>query len=200
MTADAKLFQQAVEVGRRVIWLHTFGERMADAKKGRPAQPPRLPTERAPRIPAKGAIPEDTASMPDTITYDAKRRQLFVGTGYVENVEHAVWDYEVSGKQVLTQWFSYRKKNRERPIIGERRVPSVLGEIQPDQWLPEYTTELINVLNVLGLLVELEPAQAELLEKVCVGPLLSTQELKNAGAFELPPKEKKKTEKQITLI
>jgi len=25
---------------------------------------------------------------------------------------------------VLTQWFSYRKKNRERPIIGDRRLPS----------------------------------------------------------------------------
>jgi hypothetical protein len=33
---------------------------------------------------------------------------------------------------VLTQWFSYRKKNRERAIIGDRRPPSKLGDIQPD--------------------------------------------------------------------
>ena len=37
-----------------------------------------------------------------------------------------------SGKRVLTQWFSYRKKNRERAIIGDRRPPSKLGDIQPD--------------------------------------------------------------------
>jgi hypothetical protein len=73
---------------------------------------------------------------------------------------------------VLTQWFSYRKKNRERPIIGDRRPPSKLGDIQPEGWLAEYTTELVNVLHVLGLLVALEPAQAELMEVICGGPTL----------------------------
>lgn len=100
-------------------------------------------------------------------------RRLLVGTGYIDNVSPAVWDYEVSGKRVLTQWFSYRKKNRERPIIGDRRPPSKLGEIQPDHWLSEYTTELLNVLHVLALLVELEPAQVQSLEAICEGPTLS---------------------------
>ena len=36
-------------------------------------------------------------------------------------------------------------------MIGDRRTPSPLGDIQPDHWLSDYTTELINVLNVLGL-------------------------------------------------
>ena len=94
-----------------------------------------------------------------------------------------MWHYEVSGKQVLLHWFSYRKKNRERPIIGDRRQPSPLGDIQPDHWLPEYTTELLNVLNVLAMLVELEPKQAELLDRICGGPLISEDELKTAGAF-----------------
>ena len=75
---------------------------------------------------------------------------------------------------MLTQWFSYRKKNRERPIIGDRRPPSKLGDIQPDHWLAEYTTELLNVLHVLALLVEMEPAQAKLLEAICEGPLLES--------------------------
>jgi hypothetical protein len=43
-----------------------------------------------------------------------------------------------------------RKANRERPIIGDRRPPSSLGDIQPDHWLAEYTSELVNVLHVLG--------------------------------------------------
>jgi hypothetical protein len=129
--------------------------------------------------------------MPDSIDYDAGKKRLMIGHGYVENVEPKVWLYEVSGKQVLLQWFSYRKKHRERPIIGDRRQPSPLGDIQPDHWLPEYTTELINVLNVLGLIVELEPAQAKLLEKVCSGPLISSEELQAAGAFTVPPMPKK---------
>jgi hypothetical protein len=41
-----------------------------------------------------------------------------------------------------------------------------------DHWLAEYTTELLNVLHVLALLVELEPGQATLLEEICGGPTL----------------------------
>ncbi len=172
ITERAKSFAQAVELGRRVIWLHTFGERFADAKADRRPGPPRLPRERAPRIPKGGAIPDDADSMPDEIQYDESKHRLMIGKGFVDNVPAAVWRYEVSGKRVLTQWFSYRKKNRERPIIGDRRPPSKLGDIQPDHWLAEYTTELLNVLNVLALLVELEPDQAKLLEEICEGQTL----------------------------
>lgn len=172
ITARSKIFARAAQLGRRVIWLNTFGDRFADAKANRPAGPPRLPRERAPRIPKNGAIPDDPDSMPDEIGYDQTKHRLLVGNGFIDNVLPAVWEYEVSGKRVLTQWFSYRKKNRERPIIGDRRPPSKLGEIQPDHWLAEYTTELLNVLHVLTMLVELEPAQAKLLEAICAGPLL----------------------------
>lgn len=192
ITAERDTFAEAAALGRTVIWLHTFGERMTDPAKGRPAQPPRLPANRRPSIPKDGAIPQDPAAMPDSITYDAGKKRLLIGTGYVENVEPAVWRYEVSGKQILLQWFSYRKANRERPIIGDRRPPSPLGNIQPDHWLAEYTTELINVLNVVGLLVELEPMQATLLEKICSGPTISVDELRTAGAFELPVELKSK--------
>ena len=183
ITADSPTFADAVALGRTVIWLHTFGERLADPDHGRPAQPPRLSAAKRPRIPTEGAIPQGLAAMPDIVDYDAATKRLRIGSGYVENVEPAVWRYEVSGKQVLLQWFSYRKKNRERPIIGDRRPPSPLGFIQPDHWLAEYTTELINVLNILGWLVELEPQQAELLEKICAGPMITVDELHLAGAL-----------------
>jgi hypothetical protein len=169
---------------------------MADREDGRPPGPPRLHSDKAPHIPEQGAIPDDPNSMPDIIEYDGGKQRLLVGQGYVEKVPPQVWRYEVSGKQVLKQWFSYRKKNRERPIIGERRTPSPLGDIQPDHWLPEYTTELLNVLNVLGLLVELEAAQADLLDRICAGPLIGVDELSASGALELPPKPKKQTKKK----
>jgi len=65
LTADGEVFREAAELGRTVIWLHTFGERMTDPKKGRPTQPPRLPTARMPRIPAAGEISQDSSAMPD---------------------------------------------------------------------------------------------------------------------------------------
>jgi hypothetical protein len=186
LTSDRGAFAEMADLGRTVIWLHTFGERMIDPRKGRPAQPPRMPPARRPRIPVAGAIPEEPAAMPNSINYDASKKRLLVGQGYVENVEPGMWLYEVSGKQALLQWFSYRKANRERPIIGDRRTPSPLGDIQPDHWLAEYTTELLNLLNVLGWLVDLEPAQAGLLEKVCTGPTISSEELRAAGALQVP--------------
>lgn len=170
-------------------------DRRPDFRRRDGTGPPRRPaaTSRrpAPAHPKDGAIPESPDAMPDTIAHDATKKRLLIGTGYVENVEPAVWSYEVSGKQVLLQWFSYRKQNRERPLIGDRRPPSPLGNIQPDHWLAEYTTELLNVLNVLGLLVALKPAQAALLEKICSGPTFPTEALRAAGAFELPAEGKR---------
>ena len=183
LTADGEIFAAAADLGRTVIWLHTFGERFVDPGRGRLAGPPRLASDDAPIIPASGAIPLEPAAMPDTLAYDAVNRRLLVGHGYVEGVDARVWRYEVSGKQVLRQWFSYRKANRERPIIGDRRPPSKLVDLQPDHWLAEYTTELINVLNVLGRLVDLEQSQADLLERICSVQTISAGELREAGAL-----------------
>jgi hypothetical protein len=58
---------------------------------------------------------------------------------------------------------------------GDHRKPSALGDIQPDHWLPEDTEELLNVLDVPGLLVQLEPQQADLLARVVDGPLVTSE-------------------------
>ena len=187
LTADSALFREAADLGRRVLWLQTFGDRMADPANGRPAGPPRVPVN-PPSIPLAGRLSSKPEDFPDALNYDSEKQRLLVGHGYIDNVSPAVWAYEVSGKHVLTQWFSYRKLHRERPVIGDRRPPSRLNDIQPDHWLPEYTTELLNVLNVLTLLVELEPAQARLLDRICTGPLLSHQALTAADALAIPPK------------
>ena len=183
LTADADTFFEAAALGRRIVWLHTFGERFADATVGREPGAPQLAVGRRPQVPKGGAIPTTTEGMPDTLAYDTDKQRLQVGSGYIEPVPPAVWHYQVSGKKVLVQWFSYRKKHRERPIISDRRKPSELGDIQPDHWLAEYTTELLNVLNVLSLLVELEPQAAALLGRICAGPLVTKAELQVAGAF-----------------
>ena len=184
MTADASLFSDAVEIGREVIWLHCFGERFADPGAGRPNGAPRLPAGERPVVPRDGAIPADPDRFPDRIEYEAAAQRLRIGDGFIGNVSRGVWEYEVSGKQVLVQWFSYRRLDRSRPIIGDRRPPSPLEKIQPEGWPAEYTTELMNVLHVLGRLVALERRQAELLDRICDGRLLSGDDLRARGAFD----------------
>jgi hypothetical protein len=186
LTSDAALFAEAVALGREVIWLHCYGERFADPAANRPKRAPRLPKEHAPRIPANGAIPPAPEPLPDTMEYDAPSRRLRIGKGYVENVTPEMWAYEVSGKQVIWHWFSYRRRDRSRPIIGDRRPPSPLDSVQPDGWLNEYTSDLIDLLHVLGRLIALEPLQASLLERICAGPLLEAETLRHGGAFAKP--------------
>jgi hypothetical protein len=186
ITVDAELFAEAVALGNEVVWLHCYGERFADPAANRPRQAPRLPKESAPTIPASGMIPSAPEPLPDTMDYDPAARRLKIGNGYVENVTPEMWAYEVSGKRVLWNWFSYRRSDRSRPIIGDRRPPSPLDSIQPDGWLPEYTTDLLDLLHVLGRLIALEPAQADLLSRICEGPLRSAEELRVAGALAIP--------------
>src|SRR5688572_13168440 len=147
-----------------------------------PKGPPRM-KDSGPTIPAAGAIPGAPEPLPDTMDYDPAMLRLKIGRGYIENVTPEMWAYEVSGKQVLWHWFSYRRGDRSRPIIGDRRSPSPLDQIQPDHWLPEYTSDLLDLLHVLGRLIALEPRQAHLLERICAGSLRKADELREAGAL-----------------
>jgi hypothetical protein len=52
------------------------------------------------------------------------------------------------------------------------------------------------VLNVIGYLVDLEPEQASLLDKVCAAPKISEEELKISGALDIPEKSKPATKKK----
>lgn len=184
LTAESALFEEAVQLGRQVIWLHCYGERYADPAADRPARAPRLPRGEGPAIPTGGVIPPAPEPLPQEMRYDPEMRRLHVGQGYVDNVDPRVWNYEVSGKQVLVQWFSYRRLDRSRPLIGERRPPSPLDRVQSDGWLASYTSDLIDLLHVLSRLVALEPTQANLLDRICAAPTLDENRLSMAGAFE----------------
>jgi len=180
LTADAALFDEAMALGREVVWLHTFGERFAE---GRPPGPPRVTDGPEPTIPADGVLPTTLDAMPHELDYDAAERRLKIGTGYIANVSPEVWAYEVSGKRVLSQWWSYRRKDRSKPPMGDKRPPSELSNIQPTAWLPEYTSELLAVLRVLTRLVALEPRQLDLLDRIIAGPIIDADILRSTGAL-----------------
>ncbi len=179
LTASTALFKEAVEIGEEIVWLHSFGERFND---GRPAGPPRVEKDE-PKIPAGGSLPTKLAAMPHDLAYDAGAKRLKIGTGFIDNVLPAVRNYEVSGKNVLDQWWSYRREDRSKPPMGDKRPPSRLEEIKPTDWLPEYTTELLALLRVLTRLVALEPKQADLLKRIVDGPLIDSDALSATGSL-----------------
>ncbi|GGK91145.1 hypothetical protein Ppa06_58450 [Planomonospora parontospora subsp. parontospora] len=179
LTADAELWREAVRLGERVLWLHTYGERFTDLAQGRPAGPPKPPADQRAKL--EVAI-ED---MPDEVSYDPETATLHVGAGCITPVRPDVWAYEVAGWRVVKRWCDYRKKNP----AGRKSSP--LDEIHAEEWPAEFTTELLQLLHVLTLCVELEPEQADLLDRICSGPLITVADLEEAKVFPVAPAMRK---------
>lgn len=170
LTADADRFARVAEAGRRVIWLQTYGARCADPERGRPARPPRMAGDARPLV-AVG-IPGDEASMPEEIAHDGATDTLEVGTGRITSVTAEMWAYEVSGYRVVKRWFDRRKRD------PDGRRSSALDDIVATRWPAAWTTELVDLLHVVALLVAHEPQQATLLDEVLAGPQITTADLR----------------------
>ncbi|MGH4021804.1 MAG: type ISP restriction/modification enzyme [Pseudonocardiaceae bacterium] len=181
VTADAEVFTRAVELGRKVVWASTYGQRCADPAAGRPHDDISLAPNKRPM--SLDGIPHIPEGMPATIAHtsddaDAETDDvLLVGGSRFQPVPAAVWRYDVGGKPVVRQWFAYRKRD------PGGRVTSELDLIVADRWSREDTVELRELLSVLRRLTDLAPAQAELLDEVCTGPLITVEELTFAGAL-----------------
>jgi hypothetical protein len=181
VTAESDLWEEAVQLGQRVIWAHSFGERFADPAKGRePGPNPRV--EGGPVWGA--AIPSEPDRHPNAIAYDPEDRRIFVGegteVGWIENVDPAVWAYRVSGMSPIESWFKYRKQD------PEVRRSSPLNDIVRRGWLHDWSLELLDVCHMLTALVRLEPDQAALLDLILDSPQITVEDLTNAGVLPVP--------------
>ncbi len=183
LTTDQDLWQEGIRLGREVLWLHTYGERFIDQDAGRPQGPPRLPDDDRPKVVAM--IPDTESDMPEDISYDPRTSTLHVGKGRVAPVPPEVWTFEVCGRRVVKRWFDYRKRN------PSGRRSSALDDINPTRWPPEYTTALLNLLNVLGRLVQLELEQATLLELICEVPVITIRDLEAVDVLPVPARCRK---------
>jgi hypothetical protein len=177
ITRDAGLWNTAVEIGREVIWLHTFGERFVDRKAGRPPGAPRM-RDRRPKVLV--GISDGSDEMPNDIDYDPQTEELHIGTGRIAPVSPTVWEYEVAGRRVVKKWFEYRK----REPSGRRSSP--LDFVNATFWSADMTTELLELLNVLGRCVGLERRQADVLDEILAGPLVTLKDLEEARVLPVP--------------
>ena len=183
MTADPQLWSEAANLGRQVLWLHTYGQRFTDPAQGRPFGAPKLPQDRRPKVLA--TIPDTPGDMPDAISYEEATRTLHVGSGRIGPVSPEAWTYETSGMKIIRKWFGYRKKDP----AGRRSSP--LDDINADRWSARYTTELLELINVLEMCVDVEPRQADVLARICDGPLITVSDLRQEQVFPVPVSARK---------
>ncbi len=166
LTRDGDLFGQVRDVGARLLWRHTYGQRYAPGDKGRGA----VDSGAARCI---IAVPSEADGYPESFRYDAGARTLYVGEGQFAPVAPEVYGFELSGLKVAPSWLGYRMKR------GAGRQSSPLDEIRPAVWPAAYTAELLELLWTLEATTALYPEQARLLEAVVGG--------EGFTAGELPP-------------
>jgi hypothetical protein len=182
ITASVDLWREAVGIGREVLWIHTYGMRYYDESAGRARLCPLLPRSRRPR--AKRAVPCSEAAMPTYMRYQERTHELTIGSddstedpGVIENVDPAVWEYTVGGMPIVKTWFGYRRRHPTH-----KKISSDLDTIRATCWTEEFDDQLFELLNVLGRCIDLEPRQANLVDRICDGPLVSVSDLERRGA------------------
>lgn len=171
LTVDPDLWFRAVQLGKYVVWLHTYGER------GEPLPGMNRVTDK----PTDGlysmpmyeknmgtAMPEKKPTF--TPGEDDIHGEIAFGASRWSNVEKAVFNYTVGGQQTIGLWAKYRLK---KPIV---KRSSPLNDIVQQSWPIEWSTEFKELLCVLTHLVHLEPKQEQLLADILAGDLIPREE------------------------
>jgi hypothetical protein len=164
ITSDAALFRDVAVAGRRLIHLHTFGERFVPAGSA----PAGVPQGRARTI---REIPSDHDGYPHSYLYDEENCVLRVGDGEFGPVQSPVFEFSISGYKVIPSWLSYRMR------AGAGRTSSPLDSLRPEMWTATMTEELLRLLWILEATVAAQPELSVLLDRVLASPLLNSAEL-----------------------
>lgn len=161
---NAALFAKGVALGKRVVCLHTFGERYAPAG---------FVLSGTARVVT--AVSDAAADYPDKLChYDEKSQTIRLGTGIIGPVPPEIGNFSVSGFRVVKSWLDYRSKT------GAGKSSSPLDDIRPTRWTHDMTEELLRMLWVLEGVVALFPEQAAFLDEVMANSLVLADELGEA--------------------
>lgn len=165
LTKDMRLFSPAAKFGKKLIWLHTYGERFWNSED--------RPKGKVPKGSAKclKAIPDAEDKYPNEYSYNDTTKTILVGDGAFGPVDPKVWEFEVSGFKVVQSWLGYRMKDRK----GKKSSP--LDDIHPRTWTHEFTREFLELLWVLEKTIEGYPEQKKIFEKVLKSDLYKAGEL-----------------------
>lgn len=161
ITTSADLFRRVAHLGRSLIHLHTYGERMA--------------ADGAASIPdgtAEYAVPIPATIYPNERSYDPDSHQLHIGDGRYDNIAPEVWEYSISGLNIVDSWLGNRMLKRAGKNGG-----SPLDSIRPKSWPDPDGLELLNLLWIIEHTIKFHPEGAALLDEVTAGETLHASDV-----------------------
>ena len=183
ITKDADLFQRVADHGARLLYLHTYGARFASMGDD----------GTVPQGDARCTVGVSSGTLPNGFKYDPATAILTVGEGKFGPVTREVWEYSVSGYQVVKSWLDRRKLKRSG------RTSSPLDDIRPKRW--EFTEDLLTLLWMIEATINLQPEGTALLNEVCSSELFRCDDLPTPSDDERKePKNIPATVEQIKLL
>lgn len=170
LTMDREVFDRAVAEGRRLIWLHTYGERFMpeDGRSSIPQGEARNTT----------AVPLERGQYPRDFSYDPSDRTVYVGDAEFAPVSRAVWEFDVSGYKVVQRWLGNRMYEPE----GKKSSP--LDEIFLEAWPHDFTREFLELLWVVEHTIEAQETLESIFRDVLASELISASELPSPSEEE----------------
>ena len=169
LTRNPDLFERVCLRGQRLLDLHTVALHEMDLAVTTPQGSAKFIK----------AVPADR--YPKTFSYHSDTRVLRIGEGEYLDVPRAVWDYSVSGLQVVKSWLSYRMEHR----AGKAGSP--LNELRPETWPDPTGEQLLRLLWVLEWTVSAETEGAGLLDEVLTSDLFLATDFPVPTAAEREP-------------
>ena len=169
ITKNRDLFIKVVEIGRTLVWLHTYGERFVPNGK----KPGKIPIG---KVRCQVGIPNTVNDYPTEFSYDVGTQELKVGRGVFENVRPEVYNFSVSGLEVVKSWLAYRMRD------GAGKKSSPLDDIRPQTW--QFDDELLDLLWVLDATVDLYPSLSSLFAEVINSELFAATEFPQPTELE----------------
>jgi hypothetical protein len=177
LSKDLGLFLKAVEVGKHLIWLHTYGERFVPEGESSGQIPQGS-------VRCNRGISTSPENYPENFKYDEAEQILWVGEGQFNPVVPEVWNFSVSGLQVVKSWLDYRKK------AGAGRRSSPLDEIRPERWTTQMTTELLELLWILEHTLAVYPELETVFEAIVSSECFTEDELPSPTEMERRPPQR----------
>lgn len=176
-TAKQELFTTAVDLGSRLLWLHTYAERFVDPHNDRPPTVPHI--EGLHWNTPVTQIPLD----PTDLHYDSTNAVLHVGDGTVTGVRQEVFEYSVSGFPVVVRWLGSRTAKGVGRAANPRYA-TPLDRIRPTVWEDSWNDELLDLLRVLTFTLDTQAEQSQLLEAILNDELIHADEFPVPTAIE----------------